>query len=403
MGREARDYPVSEDEEERLRTLREYDILDTPKEEAYEDLLTLASAITGAEVAFVGFVDEDREWFKAETGVGKDSIPRSEAFCAYNIADPTEPLVIEDAREDPRVQDSNLVTGSANLRFYAGFPILAPNDQPMGAFCVMDREPQTISEDKLQALKVLADQSMMLMEHRRLGRWLARRKDELERFAEAAGEHIKDPLSSVTVHHRFLEEDLADADEEIQENLAAAMDGTRQIERIAVQLMEYAHLSPEAAEDAEPLHLEPILDEVWADLEPAASRTQATLKVEDLPPVRADRRQVRHLLLNILDNAVRYQDDPPAIIEIGADRSGSMVRFTVADNGRGIEVEDVDRVFQIFYRGSRAKEVPGSGLGLALAEKVVELHGGTIEIVSTVDEGTTATFTLPAADADDGA
>lgn len=398
MGSTERPYPVPDDEEARLWALQQYDILHSSPEEAYDDLVALAREIYDVPASFVGFLDDDRQWFKAEEGMGKTEAPREVTPCAWGIMTPDEPTVIEDLGEDPRFQDAPLVQ-KKGFRFYAGVPITTDDGHAVGTMCILDDEPQRLDPEETEALHALSRTASRLLELRRASHEMMRRTEELERFAGVAGERIKDPLSSVTVHLSFLEEDLADADAEIQENLQAAQEGTEVIEGIAEKLMEYARLDPVTAAEADALDLEELVQENWRTLQGVVDDAEATLEVGDLPTARADRRQVRHLLLAILDNAVRFHESDPIQVAVTGERIDGMCRITVADDGRGIEEdEDLDRLFEVFYRSNRSASTPGAGLGLTLAEKVVELHRGDIHVESTPGEGTTVSFTLPAAD-----
>lgn len=108
-------------ESSRLRSLHAAGILDTLPEQHYEDIAELASFICGTPISLVSFVGDDRQWFKAERGLGVRETPRSQSFCAHTI-DTGSTLVVEDASSDPRFTGNPLVTGNPNIRFYAGAP-----------------------------------------------------------------------------------------------------------------------------------------------------------------------------------------------------------------------------------------------------------------------------------------
>lgn len=152
-------YPIPENEAERLNTLRGYGILDTHPEDRFDDLTRLASLICGTPISLISLVDEDRQWFKSKTGLEVCQTPREEAFCAHAIMSP-ELLLVPDASQDPRFATNPLVLGELHVRFYAGAPLTAPNGHHLGALCVIDRVPRQLSREQLESLRILSRQVM---------------------------------------------------------------------------------------------------------------------------------------------------------------------------------------------------------------------------------------------------
>ncbi|NNE61627.1 MAG: PAS domain S-box protein [Woeseia sp.] len=174
-------------EEARLEALRRYEILDTPREPAFDDVARLASSICSTPVALITFVDENRQWFKSKVGLDVTETAREVSFCATNITS-EDMLIVEDASLDPRFRDNPLVTGSPFIRFYAGAPLLTPDGHRIGALCVIDRVPRKLDENQLDGLSILAKQVVKTLELRRnLGVAESARKA----LAAEIDEHIK--------------------------------------------------------------------------------------------------------------------------------------------------------------------------------------------------------------------
>jgi diguanylate cyclase (GGDEF)-like protein len=152
-------------EAQRLRALSRYDILDTPREDAFERITRLVSALFDVPIAAVTLVDEDRQWFKSMRGLGISQTPRSDSFCAHTMLD-NAPLVVNDAATDPRFANNRLVTGEPHIRFYAGVALCSADGSPLGALCAIDTRPREIDPTKLGALRDLAHLTMEQLELR---------------------------------------------------------------------------------------------------------------------------------------------------------------------------------------------------------------------------------------------
>lgn len=139
----------------RLAALQATGLLDTPGEAVFDRLAWLAGEVTGCPIALLTLVAARRQWFKARVGTTLAESPRADAFCNYAI-EQDGPLVVLDARLDPRFCDGALVRGEPQVRFYAGFPLADSRGYRLGALCVLDREPRRLRARELRALGELA-------------------------------------------------------------------------------------------------------------------------------------------------------------------------------------------------------------------------------------------------------
>ena len=161
-----------DNEAQRQAALKEYHILDTEAEQAYDDITALAAYVCHAPIAMISLVDESRQWFKSKLGLNQRETPRDVAFCAHAILQ-TEPLIVKDALKDARFSDSALVTRSPHIRFYAGFPLASPEGFAIGTLCAIDRRPRRLSAEQTTAMQTLSRQVMALLELRRVSAQMA--------------------------------------------------------------------------------------------------------------------------------------------------------------------------------------------------------------------------------------
>ncbi|RYE92355.1 MAG: GAF domain-containing protein, partial [Oxalobacteraceae bacterium] len=124
-------------EKQRLAALAEYDLLDTPREAAFDEIAELVAAICDAPIAIVNLIGDGRQFFKAEVGLGVRETPLETSFCGRAILE-DEFLLVPDATNDPRFDCNPLVTGEPHLRFYAGALLKSPDGFPIGTLCVLD-------------------------------------------------------------------------------------------------------------------------------------------------------------------------------------------------------------------------------------------------------------------------
>ena len=153
-------------EDARLQALRRFDILDTPRERDFDEVVEVVSAICRAPISVINLIDEGRQWFKAEVGLGVRETPLDTSLCAHAILE-SEFLMVEDTLQDPRFADNPLVTGDPRLRFYAGALLKTEEGLPIGTLCVLDYKPRLLDDVQKRLLSVMARQVMAQLTLRR--------------------------------------------------------------------------------------------------------------------------------------------------------------------------------------------------------------------------------------------
>jgi anti-sigma regulatory factor (Ser/Thr protein kinase) len=256
-GADAEDTDAGErsagEEKARLAALHQMKVLDTEAEPAFDDLALLASHICQTPMAAITFIDTDRQWFKARIGVALTETPRSVAFCARAI-NHDGIFVVRDAQKNAEFRDNPQVTGDPHIRFYAGAPLLSREGHAVGALCVIDSRPRTLTRDQLSALDALRRQVEAQLELRRRIAELKASHEDVQKLTAmmplcstcqftmtipadpAAIPRITDGVTSVLTQKRWPEEQVMAIELALQEAVANAIrhgcrgDATKQLQ-----------------------------------------------------------------------------------------------------------------------------------------------------------------------------
>jgi light-regulated signal transduction histidine kinase (bacteriophytochrome) len=220
---------------------------------------------------------------------------------------------------------------------------------------------------------------------------------ELESFSYSVSHDLRAPLRAVDGYAAILEEDYADViDDEGRRYLRAVRDGAARMGQLIQDLLAFSRLSRQEMQPQQ-VATRSLVDAAWQDVytsAPAAARV--ALRIDDLPACAGDPRLLQQVWANLLDNAVKYSSKTaePAVHISGRTEGGETV-FTVADNGAGFDMRYYDKLFQVFQRLHRESEYPGTGVGLAIVQRIIARHGGRVWADATPDHGARFCFSLP--------
>ncbi|MGB2924246.1 MAG: adenylate/guanylate cyclase domain-containing protein [Limnothrix sp.] len=203
--------PLPHNEEKRLQALEEFEILDSPAEDEFDDLAALAAHICGTPVALISLVDRHRQWFKSKIGIDAPETPREMSFCAHALLEPEKTLIVPNTREDERFADNPLVTGDEDVQFYAGTPLVTSDGFPIGTLCTIDHMPRNLTPAQTSALQRLGRQVINQMELRinvRRLRNQIQQNQRVEAKLQASNQQVVDLLEGmndgfIALNHRW--------------------------------------------------------------------------------------------------------------------------------------------------------------------------------------------------------
>ena len=226
---------------------------------------------------------------------------------------------------------------------------------------------------------------------------LRRRGEDLEQFAYIASHDLQEPLRMVVSYTELLAQRYqGKLDERADKYIYYAVDGAKRMQQLLADLLTYSRIGSQGKPLA-PVSAEAVVKAVVDRLAGAIRRANASVRVGPLPTVQADEGQLGQLFQNLIGNALKFQGEARPVIEISAAPLNDRWQFAVKDNGIGIDSQHLERVFQMFQRLHERGKYEGSGVGLAIAKRISERHGGRIWLESEPQVGSTFFFTLEAA------
>ena len=393
---------LPENEEDRLKALQSYNILDSLPQKDYDDITRLASEICNTPISLISFIDSERQWFKSSYGLNVASTPKEQAFCAHAILKPDEVMMVEDATIDERFKDNPLTKGDPQVIFYTGVPLVNEDGHALGTLCVIDNKPKVLTERQITALKSLANQVMAQLELRRkvkeldaLTLELQKSNEYLERFALMASHDIKSPLTSMMLTAQLLKARYhSHLDEKGNQMLDIINSSASSLLKFLNQMLEYSKSYNILTQKKDEFCVNELIQEVLKLVSvPESFRVETP---EGLMYIRTSAIALEQILINLLNNAVRYNDKDAGFIRLTFEEKDDCYQFRVSDNGVGIEQKNYGKIFEpMVTLNSRDRyNKKGSGIGLSTVKNLVDSLGGQICVESVLNEGTTFQFTI---------
>jgi light-regulated signal transduction histidine kinase (bacteriophytochrome) len=224
---------------------------------------------------------------------------------------------------------------------------------------------------------------------------LTRVNEALNEFSYSVSHDLQQPLRMITLYAQLLDRNYSgQLNSEANEYLEAVLSGARQMKLLLEDLLTYSRSVHTSTEDIGLIDANAVLSKVLINLKDALEESQGVVKASQLPSIRVHEFHLTELLQNLVSNAIKYRGDERPLIEIDARRDGGFWTFSVADNGIGIAPEHAKQIFGLFKRLHGSDSYEGTGVGLAICERVVERYGGEIWVEPRSPRGSTFYFKL---------
>lgn len=378
--------PLPINEHLRLKELYSLELLDTPYEEEFDEIVKIASKICNAPMSIVTLLDSQRQWFKAKYGIENLNMARNMSFCAHTILGDGL-MEVPDALDDERFYDNPAVTDSPNIRYYAGMPLVTNRGYKIGALCVIDTKPRNLDAGQLESLETLARQVMRIVELRIKIKQMKELTRVKNKIISIIGHDVRNPLSSIKNILQMIELGLISGDSE-EKFLKMASEQVDNTISMVNNLSDWGKLNLVSNTSKEPklLPLYQITDKCIKGLVLNIDQKNNIVRNETSDEIytRIDENSLAFILRNLITNANKFTENGTIVIK------NNRQTISICDTGVGMtkdQIESLRTQGQVNSTSGTSNE-GGTGLGLMLIKEFLNKVKSEMFIDSAVGKGT---------------
>lgn len=401
------DFPIPDNELQRLAALKRYNILDTLPDHAFDDATKLVSYICGVPIAHISFIDENRQWFKSEIGIGVSEVPRDISFCRYTIME-SKMVEINDTHLNDKFKNDPNVTGGFNVRFYAGVPLTTPDGYNIGTLCAIDHVTKELNENQRNALSIVAKHVIAQLELGTKNAQLDAQKKIAEKavlardsFVANMSHEIRTPLNAIIGFTDLLAQ--TELDEVQRDYIESVQIAGENLLLIVNDILDLSKIeSGNLAIDSEPFNLKKTLKHAY-DLLKVKTQKEVEFNLfldAEMPDiVVGDQGRLNQILVNLIGNSLKFTNEGEVTVsvkKIEETEGNYKMKFSVKDTGIGIHKDKLTTIFERFTQAeeSTTRTYGGTGLGLNIVKQLIELQNGEISVKSEPNRGSEFIFLL---------
>jgi signal transduction histidine kinase len=396
--------PIPANEMDRIIKLSDFDLDYAEMQESFKDLTKLAAKVAGTEISLINLIDTFTQWTISNYGLPLEQMPREDSVCQYTIVS-KDFFEVEDLSDDDRFKDKFYVVEPPKLRYYFGVPLQTEDGYSIGALCVLDKIGKEITPEKIELLKIIADEIVNRFNALRVIQGLRNKVKEANETKKRVAHDIRGPLGGIINLAQLISEqgDTNKMEEVlmfismIQKSGSSLLDLADEI--LSMEKKVDTHAGKPSDNQLNLLSLKDKLEKLYA---PQALNKKINFSVttsvqtEHKPFLK---NKLLQIIGNLISNAIKFtpQDGTVSVnlnLETGNDKN--LLLINVSDTGVGLDEE----AKQYILSGSASStqgtnDEQGYGFGLALVKHLVTGLNGTMDIQSTPGEGATFTIAIP--------
>ncbi len=394
--------PIPDNEMERLLSLSEFDLDYTEHKDSFKDLAKLAAKVAGTDISLVNLIDSYTQWSISNHGLDIEQMPREDSVCQYTIVN-GEHFEVEDLRNDERFKDKFYVTDEPKLRYYYGIPLKVSDDHHIGALCVLDKNVKELTPEKVELLKIIADEIVSRLKDLKVIGKLKNKLSEANETQKKVAHDIRGPLSGIIGLAQLISEQGEDNQiEEVLEFINLIHKSGRSILDLADEILSADKKDHKPISNGIEFNLLVFKDKIERLFIPQARSKNILLTVKtssESEQIPFARNKLLQITGNLISNAIKFTPKEGLVevdLSLEVNDHISILQIQVKDNGIGIDEKGIEKILKGNSTSSSGTTgEAGFGFGLALVKHLVETLKGMINIYSTPSAGTTFEVRLP--------
>lgn len=395
--------PIPSNEMDRLLSLSGFDLDYAEHKDSFKDLAKLAAKVAGTEISLVNLIDSFTQWSISSHGLEVEQLPREDSVCQYTIVN-GEYFEVEDLQKDERFKNKFYVTDEPKLRYYYGIPLKTSDDHNIGALCVLDKNVKELTPEKVELLKIIADEIVNRLNDIKVIDKLKNKLSEAKETQKKVAHDIRGPLSGIIGLAQLIEDQGEDNQiEEVLEFINLIHKSGRSILELADEILSADKKDIKPVTNSNEFNLLVFKDKLERLFVPQARNKNIRLEVKtssesELIPF--SKNKLLQITGNLISNAIKFTPKGGLVevdlsLELDEQATGTL-QIRVSDNGTGIDEAGIQKILKgsATSTGGTANEA-GFGFGLALVKHLIDTLKGTVNIYSKPGEGTVFEVRLP--------
>jgi signal transduction histidine kinase len=390
--------PIPHNEHQRLLHLSSLDIDYTNLSESFKDLNRLAAKVAGTEISLINLIDAYTQWTVGSHGLDAEPLNREETVCQYTIMS-DQAFEVPDLSTDERFKDKFYVDDPLSLRYYFGLP-LVDNGLNIGALCVLDTGKKSLSPEKVELLKIIADEIVNRIKCYHTIEAMQHRLDQADHANKKVAHDIRGPLAGIIGLSEMVTQQGNSADlSEVLEFIKMIHKGSKSLLDLTDEILSQKEQQKPISENE--LNLLALKEKLLQLYQPQTTHKGISLEVElseQTKHVIFSKQKILQIIGNLISNAIKFTPSQGTIkvaLHLTETPETNLLNVTVRDNGIGMDRERIDQLLSGSAESTTGTaDEMGYGFGLPLVHHLVEKLGGKLSIESEPEKGSTFTIQL---------